>query len=148
MREIINRKARHDYEILEIIEAGIALKGSEVKSIRMGSANLKDSYAEIKDGEVFINNFHISPYKFASAHTNHDPYRKKKLLLHKYQIRRLIGKVKEKGLTLIPLRVYSKNRKIKVELALAKGKKLYDKRRDIKERDLAREAQRELARFK
>ncbi|WP_035588716.1 SsrA-binding protein SmpB [Hippea jasoniae] len=148
MREIINRKARHDYEILETIEAGIALKGSEVKSIRMGSANLKDSYAEIKDGEVFINNFHISPYKFASAHTNHDPYRKKKLLLHKYQIRRLIGKVKEKGLTLIPLRVYSKNGKIKVELALAKGKKLYDKRRDIKERDLAREAQRELARFK
>ncbi|AEA34146.1 SsrA-binding protein SmpB [Hippea maritima] len=148
MREIVNRKARHDYEILETYEAGLELKGSEVKSIRMGSANLKDSYAEIKNGEIWVNNFHISPYKFASAHTNHDPYRKKKLLLHKYQIRRLIGKVKEKGLTLIPLKVYSKNGKIKMELALAKGKKLFDKRKDIKERDLTREAERELARFK
>lgn len=148
MREIVNRKARHDYEILETYEAGIVLKGSEVKSIRMGSANLKDSYAEVKDGEVYINNFHISPYKFSSKHTNHDPYRKKKLLLHKYQIRKLIGKVKEKGLTLVPLRVYSKNGRIKVELALARGKKLYDKRKDIKERDLAREAERELSRFK
>ncbi|WP_022669689.1 SsrA-binding protein SmpB [Hippea alviniae] len=148
MREIVNRKARHDYEILETYEAGIELKGSEVKSIRMGSANLKDSYAEIKNGEVFVNGFYISPYKFASPHSNHDPHRKKKLLLHKYQIRKLIGKVKEKGLTLIPLRVYSKNGKIKMEIALAKGKKLYDKRKDIKERDLAREAERELARFR
>ncbi len=148
MREIVNRKARHDYEILETYEAGIVLKGSEVKSIRMGAANLKDSYAEIKNGEVWVNNFHISPYKFASEHTNHDPYRKKKLLLHKYQIRKLIGKTKEKGLTLIPLKVYSKHGKLKMELALAKGKKLYDKRKDIKERDLAREAERELARFK
>ncbi len=144
MREIVNRKARHNYDILETYEAGIVLKGSEVKSIRMGSANLKDSYAEIDHGEVYINNFHISPYKFASSHTNHDPYRRKKLLLHKPQIRRLIGKVQEKGLTLIPLRVYSKNGKIKVELALAKGKKLYDKRRDIKKRDMEREQERQL----
>ncbi len=144
MREIVNRKARHNYEILETYEAGIVLKGSEVKSIRMGSANLKDSYAEIDNGEVYINNFHISPYKFASSHTNHDPYRRKKLLLHKAQIRRLIGKVKEKGLTLVPLRVYSKNGKIKVELALARGKKLYDKRRDIKRRDMEREQERAL----
>ncbi len=148
MREIVNRKAKHDYEILETYEAGIVLKGSEVKAIRMGSANLKDSYAEIEKGEVYLNNFHISPYKFASTHTNHDPYRRKKLLLHKYQIRKLIGKVKEKGLTLIPLRVYSKNGRIKVELALARGKKLYDKRRDIKERDLAREEEKKLVKFK
>ncbi len=147
MKTIINRKARHDYEIIETYEAGIELKGSEVKSIRTGSANLKDSYAEIDNGEVYINNFHISPYKFASAHTNHDPYRKKKLLLHKSEIRKLIGKTKEKGLTLVPLKVYSKNGKIKVEIALAKGKKLYDKRKDIKEKDIRREQERAMKEF-
>ncbi len=144
MKSIVNRKAKHDYEIIEVYEAGIVLKGSEVKSIRMGTANLKDSYAEIDHGEVFINNFHISPYKFASSYMNHDPYRRKKLLLHKYQIRKLIGKVKEKGLTLIPLKVYSKDGKIKIEIALVKGKKLYDKRKDIRNRDLNREQERAL----
>ncbi len=148
MKTIINRKARHDYEIIETYEAGIELKGSEVKSIRMGNANLKDSYAEIDSGEVFISNFHISPYKFASQHTNHDPYRKKKLLLHKSQIRKLIGKTKEKGLTLVPLKVYTKHGRIKVEIALAKGKKLYDKRRDIKERDIKREQERSLSNYR
>ncbi len=147
MKSIVNRKARHDYDILETLEAGIELKGTEVKSIRSGSANLKDSYAEIDHGEVYINNFHISPYKFASPFLNHDPYRRKKLLLHKYQIRRLIGKVQEKGLTLIPLKVYSKNGRMKMEIALAKGKKLYDKRRDIKKRDLDREKERALSEF-
>ncbi len=147
MKTIVNRKARHDFEILETFEAGIVLKGSEVKSIRMGSANLKDSYAEIDNGEVYISNFHISPYKFASAHANHDPYRKKKLLLHKAQIRKLIGKTKEKGLTLIPLKVYSKNGRIKVEIALARGKKLFDKRRDIKDRDIKREQERTMKDF-
>jgi SsrA-binding protein len=147
MKAIVNRKARHDYDIIETYEAGIELKGSEVKSIRMGSANLKDAYAEIDGGEVYVNNFHISPYKFASAHTNHDPYRKKKLLLHKSQIRRLIGKTKEKGLTLIPLKVYSQHGKIKLELALAKGKKLYDKRKDIKERDIKREQEKAMKDF-
>lgn len=148
MKSIVNRKARHDYEIIETYEAGIELKGSEVKSIRNGSANLKDSFAEIDHGEVYVNNFHISPYKFASTFANHDPYRKKKLLLHKSQIRKLIGKTQEKGLTLIPLKVYSKNGRIKMEIALAKGKKLYDKRRDIKKRDLQREQERALNEFK
>ncbi len=148
MKSIVNRKARHDYEIIETYEAGIELKGTEVKSIRAGSANLKDSYAEIDHGEVYVNNFHISPYKFAAAFVNHDPYRRKKLLLHKAQIRKLIGKTKEKGLTLIPLKVYSKNGRIKMEIALAKGKKLYDKRKDIKERDIQREQERALRDFK
>ncbi len=148
MKSVVNRKARHDYEIIETYEAGIELKGTEVKSIRTGSANLKDSYAEIDHGEVFVNNFHISPYKFASSFVNHDPYRRKKLLLHKSQIRKLIGKIQEKGLTLIPLKVYSKNGRIKMEVALAKGKKLYDKRRDIKKRDLQREQERALSEFR
>lgn len=144
MKSTINRKARHDYEILETYEAGIALFGTEVKSIRSGGANLKDSYADISNGEIYINNFHISPYKFSDAAFNHDPYRKKKLLLHKREIRKLIGKIKEKGLTLVPLKIYTKYGKIKVEIALAKGKKLFDKRRTIKEKDIKREQQRSL----
>ncbi len=145
MNLVVNRKAKHDYDILETYEAGISLKGSEVKSIRMGSANLKDSYAEIRNGEVYLNNFHISPYKYASSHFQHDPDRPKKLLLHKNEIRKLIGRTKEKGLTLVPLKIYARGPWIKVELALAKGKRLYDKRRSIKERDLLREQQRELS---
>ena len=144
MKTILNRKARHDYEFLEIFEAGVELKGTEVKSIRMGLANLKDAYADIEHGEVFVNNLHISPYKFAAENFNHNPYRKKKILLHKSQIRKLIGKIKEKGLTLVPIKLYSKNGLIKMELALGKGKKLYDKRRDLKERDLKREKEQSL----
>jgi len=144
MKSIINRKVRHDYEILETYEAGIVLFGTEVKSIRSGGANLKDSYADIEHGELYIVNFHISPYKFSNITFNHDPYRKKKLLLHKNQIRKIIGKIKEKGLTLVSLSVYAKYGKIKVEIALAKGKKLYDKRRSMKESDIKREQERSL----
>jgi SsrA-binding protein len=142
MSQILNRKARHDYEILEFFEVGIALLGSEVKSIKMGNANLKDSYADIENGEVWLYNFHISPYKFASEKFNHVPLRPKKLLLHKREIAKLIGKTKEKGFTLIPTKVYTKNGLIKVEIALAKGKKLYDKRRTLKERELNLEKER------
>ncbi len=142
MNQILNRKARHDYEIIETYEAGIVLLGSEVKSIKFSNANLKDSYADIENGELWLYNFHISPYKFASEKFNHQPLRPKKLLLHKREIAKLIGKIKEKGYTLIPLRVYTKGRFVKVELALAKGKKLYDKRRALKERELNLEKER------
>jgi len=138
-----NRKAYHDYEILQSFEAGIVLQGSEVKSLRAGRANLKDSYARVKDGEVFLIGMHISPYEAASRF-GHDPTRRRKLLLHKAEIRRLIGKVQEKGLTLVPLKVYFKNGRAKVELALARGKRLYDKRRDIAKRDAERELRREV----
>lgn len=138
---VTNRKARHDYHILEVYEAGIVLEGFEVKSIREGRAQLQDSYAGFEDGELFLYNCHISPYSF---HTHlgfrpFDPLRKRKLLMHKIELKRLKGKIQEKGLTLIPLRLYQKNRKIKVELALCKGKKMYDKREDIRKRDLERE---------
>ncbi len=142
MSQIINRKARHDYEILETYEVGIVLFGSEVKSIKMGNANLKDSYADIEKGEIWLYNFYISPYKFASEKFNHEPLRPKKLLLHKKEIAKLIGKTKEKGFTLIPLRVFTKSGLIKVELSLAKGKKLYDKRQSLKERELNLEKER------
>ncbi len=144
MSQIINRKARHDYEILETYEVGIVLFGSEVKSIKMGNANLKDSYADIEKGEIWLYNFYISPYKFASEKFNHEPLRPKKLLLHKKEIAKLIGKTKEKGFTLIPLRVFTKSGLIKVELSLAKGKKLYDKRQSLKERELNLEKERAL----
>ncbi|RMD89203.1 MAG: SsrA-binding protein SmpB [Calditrichaeota bacterium] len=138
-----NRKARHDYEILETMEAGIVLQGTEVKSLREGRANLKDSYATVKDGEVFLLNAHISPYKHGNIN-NHEPTRTRKLLLNKKEIRRLIGKVQEKGLTLVPLKMYFKNGKVKVELALARGKKIYDKRKDIAKRDAELEIRRQL----
>jgi SsrA-binding protein len=134
-----NKKARFDYFIDEVIEAGIVLLGAEVKSLRDGRANLVDSYAKIKKGEVFIHNMHITPYPFAH-HVPLDPLRVKKLLLNKREIRRLIGKTEEKGFTLIPTKVYfAKNGKAKVELALAKGKRKYDKRQSLKEKDLKRE---------
>jgi SsrA-binding protein len=134
-----NKKARFDYFIDEVIEAGIVLLGAEVKSLRDGRANLVDSYAKIKRGEVFIHNMHITPYPFAH-HVPLDPLRVKKLLLNKREIRRLIGKTEEKGFTLIPTKVYfAKNGKAKVELALAKGKRKYDKRQSLKEKDLKRE---------
>lgn len=141
-----NKKALFNYEKLEIFEAGISLVGSEVKSIREGKISLKESYAEIKGGEIFLINCHISPYKAANIF-NHDPLREKKLLLHKREIKRLIGKIREKGLTVIPTRVKIDDRgRVKIELALAKGKRAYQKREAIKERDRDREMRAELKR--
>ena len=132
-----NRKARHEYFIEETYEAGIALKGTEVKSIRQGKINIKESYASIDRGEVFINNLHISPYEQGNIH-NVDPIRKRKLLLHKRQIRRLTEDTMKKGYTLVPLSVYIKDGLVKLEIAVAKGKKLYDKREDIAKKDAER----------
>lgn len=137
-----NRQARYLYEILETYEAGIELKGTEVKSVRQGKANLKDGYATIRDEEVWLNNVHISPHDTASQVFNHDPRRSRKLLLHKDEIRRLIGKVEQKGLTLIPLRLYLKGGRVKVAIALARGKKVYDKREDLKRKQEKREIER------
>jgi len=139
----VNRKARHEYTILQTIEAGIVLVGTEVKALRQGKANLVDGYAKIESGEVWLVNAHISEYTQGNIN-NHDPRRERKLLLNKSEIRKLIGKTKEKGLTLIPLRLYFKNGKVKVELALAKGKKVYDKRRDIAKKDFQREQERRI----
>jgi len=136
-----NRKARRDYFIVDQYEAGMVLKGTEVKSLRQGRANLKDAYARIKDGEVFVYQLHIAPYPFA-YYDNHDPLRPRKLLLHQQEIKRLYGKINEKGLTLVPLRIYFKNGKVKILLALVKGKRKYDKREAIKRRDEQREMDR------
>jgi len=133
-----NRKARRDYFIVDQFEAGMVLMGTEVKSLRQGRANLKDAYARIKDGEVFVYQLHIAPYPFA-YYDNHDPLRPRKLLLHKNEIKRLYGKINEKGHTLVPLRIYFKNGKVKILLALAKGKRKYDKREAIRRRDEQRE---------
>ena len=139
-----NRKARHDYTIHEVFEAGIALTGTEVKSLRAGKTNLKDSYAQVtKYEEVFVYQLHISPYDHGNIF-NHDPLRSRRLLLHKEEIRRLLGKVKEKGYALVPLKLYFKRGLVKLELALATGKKLYDKRQDIAKRDAKREMERAL----
>ncbi|MFO7962877.1 MAG: SsrA-binding protein SmpB [Desulfobacterales bacterium] len=136
-----NRKARHDYFIIDQVEAGMALSGTEVKSLRGGRANLKDSYAKIEKGEVFLHQMHISPYPFA-YYGNHDPLRPRKLLLHKREIKKLYGKVNEKGHSLVPLRIYFKNGKVKVLIALVKGKRMYDKRESIKQRDSRRDLDR------
>jgi SsrA-binding protein len=136
-----NRKARFDYFIEEELEAGLVLRGTEVKSLRLGKANLKDAYARIKDGEVFVHQMHIAPYPFA-YYDNHDPLRPRKLLLHKREIKRLYGKVNEKGFTLVPLKIYFKNGKVKITLALVKGKRKYDKRETIRRRDEKREMDR------
>lgn len=136
-----NKKAKHDYNIEETYEAGIILKGTEIKSIRARNVNLKDSFAMVENGEVFLYNMHISPYKQGNRY-NHDPERKRKLLLHKNEIRKLIGYTKQKGYTLIPLSVYLKNNLAKVELALAKGKNVHDKRRDIAKKTAEREIER------
>ena len=135
---ISNRKARHEYFILEALEAGIVLTGTEVKSLRKGNANLQDSYAELRSGEVWLEGMHISPYEQGNIN-NHEPRRKRKLLLQRKQIRKLISGMKEKGLTLIPLSVYFKGPYAKVELALARGKKSYDKRDAIAKRDAERD---------
>ena len=139
----VNRKARHEYSILQTYEAGIVLTGTEVKSLREGKANLVDSYASLDKGEVWLHSAHISEYRQGNIN-NHDPVRTRKLLLNKSEIRKLIGKVKEKGLTLIPLRLYFKKGKVKVELALAKGKKVYDKRASIAKRDFERDQERKI----
>jgi len=133
-----NRKARHDYHILETYEAGMELKGTEVKSLRSGKANLKDSYAQVENGELYIFNMHISPYEQGNRF-NVDPVRPRKLLMHKREIMRLLGKTKEKGLTLVPLKVYFTRGRAKIELALAQGKKLYDKREAAAERSAKRD---------
>jgi len=139
-----NRKAYHDYFIDETYEAGIVLTGAEIKSVRAGRVSLRDSFAIIKDGEAWLLNAHIAPYKHAT-HTKQETKRDRKLLLHRYQINRLRDKVREKGYTLVPLRIYLKDNRAKVEIALARGKKLYDKRRAIREREARREMERGLA---
>ena len=138
-----NRKARFEYHILDTWETGIVLVGTEVKSLRDGKANLKDSYANVKNGELFLYHTHISPYSHGNLN-NHDPLRIRKLLMHKKEIKKLIGKVDEKGLTLVPLKLYFKNGKAKIQLALAKGKKVYDKRQSIAKRDSERDLKRQL----
>ena len=137
-----NKKAYHDYFIEETYEAGIALHGPEVKSLRMGKCSIKESFVRIEKGEVFIYGMHVSPYEKGNIF-NRDPLRVKKLLLHKGEINKLVGKIAEKGFTLVPLKVYFKGSLVKVEIGLAKGKKLYDKRADIAKKDMRREAEKE-----
>ena len=137
-----NRRARHRFEAVEKMEAGIALTGSEVKSLRNGKAQMMDSYAVVEDGEVWLRKLHIPPYEPASRE-NHEPERPRKLLLHRAEIERLVGKTAQKGLTLIPTRIYFKGPRAKVELALAKGKEGRDRRREIADRDVRREVERE-----
>ncbi len=138
-----NRKARHLYHILETFEAGIALQGCEVKSVRTGSANLVDCYAAVKNGSLFLFNMHISPYPQGNRE-NPDPTRARRLLMHKREVHRLAGKVAQQGQTLVPLSLYLKHRRVKVEIALAKGKHAYDKKKTLKERDIKRETDREM----
>ncbi|MCU0821905.1 MAG: SsrA-binding protein SmpB [Spirochaetes bacterium] len=137
----VNKKARFEYEIVETIEAGIVLNGTEVKSLRLKKVNISDAYGKIMNGEAFIIGLNISPYEMANRF-NHDPVRERKLLLHRREIKRLTGKLKEKGFTLVPLKMYFKNGRAKVLLGLGKGKAKYDKRRTIQKRDLDREMQR------
>ena len=138
-----NRRARHRFELLETYECGIELLGTEVKALREGKAQLGDAYAVIEGGEVWLRNVHIPPYPPA-ADQNHDPERPRKLLMHRYEIERLIGRIQRRGLTLIPTRIYFKGPRAKVELALARGKERRDRRREIAERDMRREVEREL----
>lgn len=142
---VTNRKARHDYHVLESIEAGLVLTGTEVKSLRQRRANLTDGYAHMDGGEMWLHGMHISPYEQGS-YANVDPVRKRKLLLHRDEIRRLAGKVKDKGMTLIPLRVYFRKNRAKVELGVCRGKKSYDKREDIARRETERDIRRTYAR--
>ena len=137
-----NKKARHDYFIEDSYEAGISLAGTEVKSLRMGKCSIKESFVRIEKGEVYIYGMHIAPYEKGNIF-NKDPLRVRKLLLHKHEISKLAGKLKEKGLTLVPLQVYFKGSLVKVEIGLARGKKLYDKRQDIAKKDQRREAERD-----
>jgi SsrA-binding protein len=140
-----NRRVRHEYEILETYEAGIVLQGTEVKSLRLGNANLSEGYAVIKNGEVWLMGMHISPYQQGS-YANVDPVRSRKLLLHKKEIRKLIGRTAERGCTLVPLKVYFKNNLTKVLIGVGRGKRTYDKRHDIAQREVERELRRKYAR--
>lgn len=142
-----NRKARFLYEILETYEAGIELVGTEVKSIRAGKVNLADGYAFIKNGEAWLTNVHISPYQGSSQYFNHEPKRPRKLLLHRKEISQLIGKIEQKGLTLVPLKLYFKGSWVKVSIGLGKGKKLHDKRETVKRRQDQREMSRAMKRY-
>lgn len=144
---VTNRKARHEYEITDSIEAGLVLVGSEVKSLRIGRVNLSDSYARVIKGEIWVIGMHVSPYKEASIQ-NHDPLRERRLLLHRNEIKKLTRKIEEKGFTLIPLKIYFKNNKAKVELGVARGKRQYDKKVTIAQRDAKREMEREQKKFK
>ena len=139
---VTNKKARFLYEIIEVLEAGIVLQGTEVKSLRMGRANLKNSFATIRNGEVYLCNMHISPYEQGNIF-NHDPERDRKLLLHKQEIKRFTGKVMERGMTLVPLKIYFNKGRAKIELGLAKGKSVYDRRKDIARKDEQRMVERE-----
>lgn len=142
-----NRQARYQYEILETYEAGIELLGTEVKSIREGRVNLRDGFAQVRDAEVWLQNVHISPSKNTSQFFNHDPRRNRKLLLHRDEIRKLIGKTEQKGLTLVPLKMYLKRGWVKVTLALGRGKKLHDKRESLKQKQVKREVERALKQY-
>jgi SsrA-binding protein len=133
-----NRRARHEYEILETLEAGLVLRGTEVKSLRDGQVNFKDSYATVRNGEAWLRGCHISPYSHGTD-ANHEPERDRKLLLHKREITRIVGKTAEKGLTVVPLKIYFKHGRIKIEIGLARGKKLHDKRATLRERETRRE---------
>ena len=137
-----NKKAYHDYFILDTYEAGIALHGTEVKSLRMGKCSIKESFIRVENGEVYIYGMHISPYEKGNIF-NKDPLRPRKLLMHKYEINKIAGKITEKGYTVVPLQVYFKGSLVKVEIALARGKKLYDKRQDIAKKDMRRESERD-----
>lgn len=137
-----NKKAYHDFFIEDTFEAGISLHGTEVKSLRMGKCSIKEAFVRIENGEVFVYGMHISPYEKGNIF-NKDPLRVKKLLMHRYEINKMMGKIKEKGLTLVPLKVYFKGSLVKVEIGLARGKKLYDKREDIAKKDQRREAEKE-----
>ncbi len=140
-----NRRARHDYEVLETFECGMVLQGSEVKSLRDAKVQLRDAYARVDDGELWLFGMHVSPYAFASGVGGHDPGRRRKLLLHRRQIDELLGRTRQEGLTLVPLSVYFRDGKAKVELALARGRRTYDKRHAIAARDAAREVERAAA---
>ncbi|HMD14295.1 MAG TPA: SsrA-binding protein SmpB [Bacteroidota bacterium] len=142
---VTNRKALHDYFILERFETGIVLKGTEVKSLRQGSANLQDGYAMVRNGEVWLIGLHISPFEKGNIN-NHDPKRERKLLMHRKEIRKVIGKTSDKGTTLVPLRLYFKNNIVKLELGLARGKQLHDKREAIAKREMERQLRRDYAR--
>jgi len=142
-----NKNARRLYELLEFFEAGISLMGSEVKSLRAGQVSFKDGYIRVRGGEAFLVGVHIAPYDKA-AHTGHAPERERKLLLHAHEIAQLQAKSEQKGLTVVPVRMYLKNGKVKLEIALGKGKKVHDRREDIKDRDIARDTARELVRYK
>jgi SsrA-binding protein len=137
-----NRKARHDYFIEESFEAGLALTGTEIKSVRSGRLNLRGGYARVVGGEVWLYDVHISPYEQSGTYFNHEPTRPRKLLLHRREINRILGQVERQGFTLVPLRVYFKGRRAKLELGLARGKKLYDKREDIAKREARRDIER------